>query len=64
MVPSGYTGAAVWGSNLAVDQGRGAVFAGTGENYSVPSAVVSCQAAAQTSGELDTCLARTITSTA
>ncbi len=57
MVPSGYTGAAVWGSNLAVDEARGAVFAGTGDNYSVPPAVASCQAAAQTSGELDTCLA-------
>ncbi len=57
MVPSGYTGAAVWGSNLAVDAARDAVFAGTGDNYSVPPAVASCQAAAQTSGQLDTCLA-------
>jgi polyvinyl alcohol dehydrogenase (cytochrome) len=43
-VPSGYTGAGVWGSNLVVDLLRGTVFAGTGDNYSVPTdpAYLSC----------------------
>lgn len=43
-VPGGYTGAGVWGSNLAVDLLRGTVFAGTGDNYSVPTdpAYVAC----------------------
>ena len=36
-VPSGYTGAAVWGSNPVVDVSRGTVFVGTGNNYSVPT---------------------------
>lgn len=43
-VPTGYTGGGVWGSNLVVDILRGTVFAGTGDNYSVPtdSTYVSC----------------------
>jgi polyvinyl alcohol dehydrogenase (cytochrome) len=43
-VPSGYTGGGVWGSNLVVDLLRGTVFAGTGDNYSVPTdpAYVAC----------------------
>ncbi len=56
-VPAGYTGGAVWGSNLAVDTTRQAVYAGTGDNYSVPAAVAACQASHQTSGGMDACLA-------
>ena len=55
-VPTGYTGGAVWGSNLAVDTGRKAVYASSGDNYSVPPAVASCQASQQTSGGMDACL--------
>ena len=55
-VPTGYTGGAVWGSNLAVDVKRQAVYAGTGDNYSVPAAVASCQASQQSSGGMDACL--------
>lgn len=55
-VPAGFTGGAVWGSNLAADQKRGAVFIGTGDNYSVPAQVSACQAAAQNGKELDRCL--------
>jgi polyvinyl alcohol dehydrogenase (cytochrome) len=36
-VPTGYTGGGVWGSNLVVDLLRGLVYAGTGDNYSVPT---------------------------
>jgi polyvinyl alcohol dehydrogenase (cytochrome) len=36
-VPTGYSGGGVWGSNFAIDPGRGTVFVGTGNNYSHPS---------------------------
>lgn len=36
-VPRGYSGGAVWGSNPVVDQDRGTVFVGTGNNYSHPT---------------------------
>ncbi len=55
-VPSGYTGGAVWSSNLAVDPSRGAVYVDTGNNYSVPSAVSACQINAKTSRQLEACL--------
>lgn len=55
-VPSGYTGGAVWSSNLAVDLSRGAVYIDTGNNYSVPSAVSACQLNAKTSSQLEACL--------
>jgi polyvinyl alcohol dehydrogenase (cytochrome) len=36
-VPSGYSGGAVWGSNPVVDEARGTVFVGSGNNYSHPT---------------------------
>jgi polyvinyl alcohol dehydrogenase (cytochrome) len=39
MVPEGYTGGAVWGSAPAVDEKRGLVYVGTGNNYTVPDGV-------------------------
>ena len=36
-VPTGYSGAAVWGSNPVVDLDRHTVFIGTGNNYSHPT---------------------------
>jgi polyvinyl alcohol dehydrogenase (cytochrome) len=36
-VPTGYSGGAVWGSNPVVDEARGTVFVGTGNNYSHPT---------------------------
>ncbi len=56
MVPSGFTGGAVWGSNLALDHARHALFVGTGDNYSVPPAVAACQAGARDNRALDACL--------
>lgn len=38
MVPSGYTGAAVWGSSPVVDTTRSLVYVSTGDNYSEPTA--------------------------
>ncbi len=55
-VPTGFTGGAVWGSNLAVDRGRQAVYAGTGDNYSVPPQVSACQVAARNGAAQDKCL--------
>jgi len=55
-VPQGFTGGAVWGSNLAVDGARHAVYASTGNNYSVPDAVAACQQAAATPAQIDACL--------
>lgn len=45
-VPAGYSGGGVWGSNLVVDKGRGALFASTGNNYSHPTdpAYLACVA--------------------
>ncbi len=56
-VPQGYTGGAVWGSNLALDVKRRAVFAGTGDNYSVPASVAACQAQAPDGAALAACTA-------
>lgn len=46
-VPAGYSGGGVWGSNFAIDKGRGSVFVGTGNNYSKPTdpAYLACVAA-------------------
>ncbi len=48
MVPSGYTGGAVWGSNFVVDERRQSLFVTSGNNYSVPPAVATCLAGAGT----------------
>ena len=39
----GWAGAAVWGSQPAVDARRGLVFVGTGNAYSASAAAVRCQ---------------------
>ena len=48
--PTGYTGAAVWGSNPVVDLWRGTVFVGTGDNYGHPTdpTFLACVAAGGT----------------
>jgi polyvinyl alcohol dehydrogenase (cytochrome) len=46
MAPAGYTGNAVWGSSPAIDTKRGQVYIATGNNYSVPPAVLDCVRAA------------------
>jgi polyvinyl alcohol dehydrogenase (cytochrome) len=49
-VPDGgdYTGAAVWGSNFAVDPKRNSLYVTTGDNYSVPTAASMCLQVATT----------------
>ena len=48
MVPTGYTGGAVWGSNFVVDQRRGTVYITSGNNYTVPPEVATCLSGAGT----------------
>ncbi len=48
-VPVGYTGGAVWGSSVVVDQRRNSLFATTGNNYSIPASAVVCLLGAGTS---------------
>ncbi len=55
-VPTGYTGGGVWASNLAVDTARSAVYVSTGDNYSVPPAVLACQKAATSGPQEAACL--------
>ena len=49
-------GGAIWESNFAVDTARDAVYVTTGNNYSVPPAVATCQTAAgSNNAALDAC---------
>jgi polyvinyl alcohol dehydrogenase (cytochrome) len=41
---SGYTGGAIW-QPAAIDPARGLLYVGTGNNYTVPSQVLTCEAA-------------------
>ena len=43
---AGFPGNAVWGSSPAIDAKRGQLYIATGNNYSVPPAVLACVAAA------------------
>jgi polyvinyl alcohol dehydrogenase (cytochrome) len=45
--PGGYSGGAIW-QPLAIDPKRGALFVGTGNNYSAPADVEACQKATPT----------------
>jgi len=56
MAPAGYTGNSVWGSSPAIDTKRGSVYIATGNNYSVPPAVLACVAAAGTDALRAACL--------
>ncbi len=42
MAPSGYSGAAVWGSTPVIDAARNSIYVGAGNNYSAPQAVKTC----------------------
>ncbi len=55
-VPIGYTGGAVWASNLSIDTTRGALYGVSGDNYTVPPSVAACQLAATTPTQLEACL--------
>jgi len=51
-VPGGYSGNAIW-SPPAIDAGRGSLYIGTGNNYTVPDAVLQCRQNAIDSGNSD-----------
>jgi polyvinyl alcohol dehydrogenase (cytochrome) len=42
-MPAGYTGGAIWGSTAAISPALGDLYVGTGNNYSVPPSVQTCQ---------------------
>ncbi len=50
-VPVGYAGGGVWGSNPVVDEERGLVYVGTGNNYSHPKDDASSSQPGQTYGQ-------------
>lgn len=60
-VPDGYSGGAVWGSNFVIDRKRGQLYAGTGNNYSIPSKVNACISGAPTPQAKFACLDSTDT---
>jgi polyvinyl alcohol dehydrogenase (cytochrome) len=41
-VPAGYSGGGVWGNTLSIDEDRGVLYAGIGNNYSIPPASMAC----------------------
>ena len=51
----GYAGGAVWGSTPVVDSHRRALYIATGNDYTVPTAILDCQGAA-TSDEVKSCV--------
>jgi outer membrane protein assembly factor BamB len=63
-VKEGWSGAAVWGSQPSIDTARSQVFIATGNGYTVPEAIISCQnATASGSKEIqvsDPCLPKDI----
>jgi polyvinyl alcohol dehydrogenase (cytochrome) len=55
-VPDGYTGGAIVGSNLVIDEKRLSLYTGTGNNYSVPEAAATCLFVSSTVEEQQACL--------
>jgi polyvinyl alcohol dehydrogenase (cytochrome) len=55
-VPDGYSGGAVWGSNFVIDHKRGQLYAGSGNNYSIPSNTNACISGASTPQAKFACL--------
>jgi polyvinyl alcohol dehydrogenase (cytochrome) len=51
----GYAGGAVWGSTPVVDAARGSLYITTGNNYTVPPAILDCQSR-QTSADVKRCV--------
>jgi polyvinyl alcohol dehydrogenase (cytochrome) len=52
----GYAGAAVWGSTPVIDPRRNSVYIATGNNYTVPVAILDCQAL-PTNDQIQSCVA-------
>jgi polyvinyl alcohol dehydrogenase (cytochrome) len=58
MVPQGkgFSGSAVWGSTPVIDAKRNSVYIATGNNYTVPQAVLDCAGAGGTSDQVRNCV--------
>ena len=55
----GYSGGAVWGSTPVIDIKRNSVYIATGNNYTVPNAVLACVAAGGTPEQVRNCIMAT-----
>jgi polyvinyl alcohol dehydrogenase (cytochrome) len=55
-VPEDYTGGAVVGGNLVIDESRKSLYAATGNNYSVPATAAACLKTKTTVAEQQQCL--------
>lgn len=55
-VPQGYSGGSVWGSTAVIDYRRNSLYIGTGNNYSLPPAVLACVEAASNVTQAAGCL--------
>jgi polyvinyl alcohol dehydrogenase (cytochrome) len=52
-VPPGYSGGGVWGDTLSIDEKTNTIFAGTGNNFSIPPLNMACiLAIGETAGDL------------
>lgn len=56
MVPSGYSGGAIWGSTPTVDPKRRSVYLTTGNNYSIPASTAQCVANAADENAAKACV--------
>ena len=58
MTPAGkgFSGCSIWGSTAAVDKKRNTVYVTTGNNYSVPQAILDCAAAGGTPDHIRSCV--------
>jgi polyvinyl alcohol dehydrogenase (cytochrome) len=52
----GFTGGAVWGSTAVLDAKRNSLYIATGNNYTVPQAVLDCETAGGTSKKVRACI--------
>ncbi|MDB5262931.1 MAG: PQQ-binding-like beta-propeller repeat protein [Adhaeribacter sp.] len=52
----GFSGVAIWGSTPVIDTKRNSVYVATGNNYTVPNAVLSCVATGGTPEEVRNCI--------
>lgn len=55
----GYSGGAIWGSTPVIDTKRNSVYVSTGNNYTVPNAVLACAAAGGTAEQVRNCIMAT-----
>jgi len=53
----GFTGTAVWGSTPVIDLKRNSVYVTTGNNYTVPNAILACAGSGGTADQIRACVA-------